>query len=536
MIVSQNYIDIIERFKTEGLSKFNDNSKRLNEGIAAQGELYASLSSKQKRFQENLNMNRVAQQGFFKTMRMGLPEWQNFNKTGRQFTTIGGRMANRLRMMAHGMKGFKMEMLGVMFFGMSLYRVMTGLIKTSTDWLGVTEIFTTTLGILFLPVAELLLEWALAFLDWVLNLTEEQKTLIGYIVLFTAALGGVLLVIGSLALGIGSLILAFGALFNPISLILLALAGLAAYFIYKKYFDDTSEAVDGLRSSLMTFGVSGEVFDKVAMKIKDWYSVVKKYLFGNNETGEIGLVKEIKNKIIEFTNSDEIKTAGASLMGRLVEGVQEFFKNNPLVIVGAIVGTIVGGPAGATIGAALGGLFNRLDMEKMDEVISKGMEILDGIIQGLVDNKEKIGEALSKIIEAIMTWIGEHSDEILEVGIAIGKGIAKGIAKGFKNAITSENLFTKWTGISDVVNMFQWGNSKIQSVGDAIISPDGNVITTNPNDYLIATTNPNSLGSNGNNFNITYNISGVSSPNDIKRMLETNNRQLTDEIRRSVKI
>ena len=73
------------------------------------------------------------------------------------------------------MRGFKMEMLGVMFFGMSLVRVFNGLIKTSLDWFGITEIMSTALGILFLPVAELVLEWALAFLEWVGNLTDRQK-------------------------------------------------------------------------------------------------------------------------------------------------------------------------------------------------------------------------------------------------------------------------------------------------------------------------------------------------------------------------
>jgi len=40
----------------------------------------------------------------------------------------------------------------------------------------------------------------------------------------------------------------------------------------------------------------------------------------------------------------------------------------------------------------------------------------------------------------------------------------------------------------------------------------------------------------GSNINVTYYITGVSSPNDVKKMLEENNRKLVSEITRSVKI
>jgi hypothetical protein len=45
----------------------------------------------------------------------------------------------------------------------------------------------------------------------------------------------------------------------------------------------------------------------------------------------------------------------------------------------------------------------------------------------------------------------------------------------------------------------------IKSVNDAIISPNGNIITTAPDDYLIATKTPGSLG-NSNGTNITVNV------------------------------
>jgi len=47
--------------------------------------------------------------------------------------------------------------------------------------------------------------------------------------------------------------------------------------------------------------------------------------------------------------------------------------------------------------------------------------------------------------------------------------------------------------------------------------------------------NPSSLGGE-NNINVTYYITGVSSPNDVKKMLEENNRKMVSEIVRSEKV
>jgi|GEM_PF-4986107 len=158
--------------------------------------------------------NEMANQGFGRTIRMNQQEWSNFNKQGGKFNTMGGKMANRLRMMTHGLRGFRMEMLGIMFFGMSIARVTSGLIKKSIEWMGVSDVLSSALGMLFLPIAEKLLDWALKFLDWVDQLTPSEKKIINMIVAIVTAIGGLLTIIGTVGLGIGSVIQAFGFLFG----------------------------------------------------------------------------------------------------------------------------------------------------------------------------------------------------------------------------------------------------------------------------------------------------------------------------------
>lgn len=434
-------------------------SKQKKELESGMGTVNKELGLNRKRISmfknvaENTKMNKIAQMGFFKTMKLGQPDFKRFNELGRTSNKIGGKIGMWARNATHGLRGFRMEMLGVMFFGMSMMRVFTGLFKTSMEWMGVMDILSLALGILFLPVAELMLEWALSFLNWVTKLSPETKKFIGWLALMGAALGALLMVFGTLALGIGSIILAFGWLISPMGIVLGLIASIAGAALFKKFFDNGAESVDNLRSNLMGFGLSGEVFDTMKEKIIEWYDVAKKYLFGDETTGEVGLITNIKNKILEFADSEDVKTAGSNLMKKLVEGAKKFFTDNPMVLIGAIVGGLLAGPLGASIGAAVGLGFEKIDLEKMDEVISKGTEILDGIINGLVENQDKIANAMDKILTALSNWINNNSEEIIELGVTIGVGIAKGLLRGFKDALLADNFFTKWTGISDVVNV-----------------------------------------------------------------------------------
>ena len=78
------------------------------------------------------------------------------------------------------------------------------------------------------------------------------------------------------------------------------------------------------------------------------------------------------------------------------------------------------------------------------------------------------------------------------------------------------------------------GNDFFRRVNDAVIGPSGNIITTNPQDYLIATKDPNSLSSGEVTLNVTYNIN-VSDKRELEAMFRKNNQALTSEVRRMVK-
>lgn len=202
---------------------------------------------------------------FRDVMAMSHEDWRNFNKEGRRFKGLGARIGNTMKKLTHGLRGFRMEMLGVMFFGMGMKKFFTGLLQPALQLVGVFDIFRTTLQILFLPVAMMILDWAIWLLEKVSNLGEGTKKFIGMMVLFGAIIGGALFLVGMFALGIGSMILAFGGLLGMLGKIVLGgwIAKLIAGFI------GLSLAIPGVSALGDAFGIVKGAISSVWEKIKE---------------------------------------------------------------------------------------------------------------------------------------------------------------------------------------------------------------------------------------------------------------------------
>ena len=333
MAISQQKIQILIEYLTRGATKANEVAKKTNNAIVKQQRRYADATKQGKRMVETTQRNTIAQTGFFQTMRMNQEKLGQFNKQGYKFTNTGGRMANKFRMMTHGARGFRMEMLGIMFFGMAINRAFSGLIKTSMEWMGVMEVLSTALGILFLPIAETLLNWALWFLDVVGKLTEGQKKWIGIFVLIGAVIGSVLMVAGMLALGIGSLILVFGSLGAAIGIIGaigigigLIIGGLilivrGVYDVFKGKFEGIGLILMGVGAILLLFigwwallpiAVGAAIY----LIIKYWDSI-------------IGFFKGIVEKIVGFFRWLWNILLGHSIIPDIVNGIINWFMKIP---------------------------------------------------------------------------------------------------------------------------------------------------------------------------------------------------------------
>jgi hypothetical protein len=164
-----------------------------------------------KTFKKHVNDLNVAMAKPIDSFKDAAREEGGWNKMLNETKTKTGRAALEFRKATHGMRGFKMEMLGVMFFGMAMQRMFGGLLKTAAGWTGIMDLLATTLGVIFLPIMLKLTEAFIPIMTWFLSLSDGTKLWIGAIVILGFVIGSMLMIIGQLALGIGSVMLAMAA-------------------------------------------------------------------------------------------------------------------------------------------------------------------------------------------------------------------------------------------------------------------------------------------------------------------------------------
>ncbi|MFH2027883.1 MAG: hypothetical protein ABIJ08_01980, partial [Nanoarchaeota archaeon] len=101
---------------------------------------------------------------------------------------------------------FRMEMLGIMFFGMGMQKAFTGLLQPAMQMVGIFDLMNQTLGILFLPTALWILDnIMLPMMDWFTNMSPEMQGVIGAFTVLGALLGSFLAIGGTMVLGISSI-------------------------------------------------------------------------------------------------------------------------------------------------------------------------------------------------------------------------------------------------------------------------------------------------------------------------------------------
>lgn len=320
------------------------------------------------------------------------------NKRFKENIPLGQRLALGFRKATHGLRGFRMEMLGVMFFGMGMQKFFTGLLRPVLEVTGVFDIFRAMLQILFLPIGLKLLEWALKVFDFFTGLSQGTKELIGKMVLFGAIIGGALFLFGMFALGIGSVILALGTLFSVIKGVVVGglIGMLVAQFtgfdviggildnvknvfggfidmiketeLYKKLKEKFGDAFKNMKKVVGSFvEVVAEKLGINKKELKEWWRSVKQ-IWNKFELKFLLLKQSVTEKLeewgVDFT--DFAGTAGKAfetVFTKLGNAVKDFIEEHEqsLILIAAAMATIAGGPkAGiATLAFLEGGVLRR---------------------------------------------------------------------------------------------------------------------------------------------------------------------------------
>lgn len=244
------------------------------------------------------------------------------NRRVRSMQSVMGRMAAKVRKATAAFRGFRMEMLGVMFFGMNLQRFFTGLLRPSLEMVGVFDLWASTLQIFFLPFAIQLLEFVLKLSDYLLGLDEDTKKTITKFVLWGAVLGVLLFLVGTFALGIGAIIIAFGSLLNivdrltpDIEVLGVNLSSIVEAFIGFKIVQGIFKSIVFVFKQVMGFLGGFEQLDSVIGDIdgtsRTWLDGFKEKL---DELGVTKLKKDLEETLPIFGKLADALTSIASIL------------------------------------------------------------------------------------------------------------------------------------------------------------------------------------------------------------------------------
>lgn len=297
---------------------------------------------------------------FGMVMKAPLDKFREFNKNNQKFATLGGRLANRFRLMTHGLRGFRMEMLGVMFFGMMLQKTFMGLLQPVMDAYGVFDLFRIMLLTLFLPIMEMIFPVLLQIMDWFMNLPEPVQKAIGVMVLIGAAVGTLLFLFGALSLGIGSVIQALpglgaavqgiGAIFAGLSAPILAVIAVVVAVIIGMYLA-WKENFLGMKNIVSNFidGIK-QWFHGIITIVKGVFNIIKGILTGDFDTFILG-IKQLFSGLWDFLVGGF--KAAFNLITGIIVGALKILENivNLLLKVGSAIGNFITGKGFVTEGA-----------------------------------------------------------------------------------------------------------------------------------------------------------------------------------------
>jgi len=538
MVVTTQKINIVVEYFTKGVARANAEMVKTNKAITAQTRRYADATKTGKRYIETARNNKIANARVGQVMRMNQEVLGKFNKEGRRFHSTQARMANRFRMMTHGARGFRMEMLGVMFFGMMLHRTFFGLIKTSLDWMGVMEILSQTLGILFLPIAEVLLGWVLKFLNFVLQLTETEKKVIGWFVLVGIAIGGLIFLIGTFALGIGSMILAFN--FSKIAT-MIGPAGLGGIGTASK---NASKKINNLKTDFGKLARLAGAGIAIGFMIQDLKAGKVVAALGDAliATGLLlpgyGKYLAVAGIVLKLFGDEEFMISTIKVMYRVAEVIRSILKEAIL--------------SGLTMRAFDPSRIEGFANIKRAFLIAAEQISMEDAMKGVSDSVQAPIKQINKLEEEI-TFLQEQ----VEAGIKVEqynsdinrmKGEIDDLTKSYEFALKKVEEFktkiidVKPSSSSDIIRSaiikrllpkipsifnFQHGGIVPGRLGTPvpILAHAGERITP-----------ANRVGADRDiMINVEYNVT-VSDKREFELMLEENNRALTEDVRRIIKI
>lgn len=317
---------------------------------------------------------------------------EKFSDTTRRTVTTVRDMSRGMTKMTRvtkTMKGnfrrFNFELLSTLFFGMAIQRLFVGMLNPALKLVGMFELFSVTMGVLFLPVALALLEVMLPILQWFIDLPEPTKFAIGVFVLLAAAVGSLLFILSVLGLGIKGLQLLWVKLASPLTkimgllglpfliiLAILAAAVIGFWLAWKENFGNIREWVQ------VIFNGVKNIFAGIKKVISGFIDIFIGFFSGDGEKIKEGF-KKIWDGIVQAAGGfvdaliGIIVTLGLSLFRAVIGGAKSIV---------------------TLLGEAFGLLWEKL----LVPAFEFGKNLFDKIVAGIKSRLGGLGRGIKKVL------------------------------------------------------------------------------------------------------------------------------------------
>lgn len=453
-------------------------------------------------------------------MAMNLQTWKAWNQQGGASASMGGKMVNSFRRLTHGLRGFRMEMLGVMFFGQAMNKMFMGLLQPALESAGIFELISTILEVFFLPVALSLIDPLLQIMDTFLGMDEGTQLFIGQLVLAGAAIGTFLMVVGSMALGLGSIVQVFG----PLLKIIPFLGNLFGPLIAKVvgFIKPLIMGVKMGEGGFVSFGLSGtKVFALLGAAMKVLVLAVGPLIaaaillwgaWQKNSAGITSAILELQNAFWRTFKSVK------EIIGGAIEFITAIFEG---------------------------------DADKAFEALKKMAKGAIGLVISLFTD---LGPAVLEVLRNIFWGIGKFTVDIgvtlMELGGKILGYIAKGIIGAYgvvKDAIIGIPIIGPILG--QLIGAGEFAVSSAFNIGAGVANFVGGLIphfangglVTKPTLGLLGENGPEQVvplsggGDSGVTLSPTFNINAsISNDFDVRNLADQLNDILSSEYRRAI--
>jgi len=429
----------------------------------------------------------------------------------------------RMQLSAAKARVFKMELLGVMFFGMMLQGFFLGLLAPALEAVGAFDLLREALSLLFLDTGLQVMDWLERFINWVAELDPETKELINSFVKWGVVLGTFLFLFGAIGLGLRAVIAAFSGWWVAIKAVWFVMKGLG-----KGVWQVLQGIGKGIGWMIKQFGKFGSRFVTrflgpiVGLIIGLWLAF--KENFGNIRDWALLIwvgIKDVFGGVIDF-----------------LEGAIEFI---------AGIFTLNWTKIGSGFMKMVGGLWR---------TFTGFLKIIYGLLITLGLGALRFFKLLWDGFVDILGWIWSKFSDGIQDLVRSAWGWAVDFAKAFGNGIAGAWGWI-WNGINKALNS-SWSNIKRwfkdafgnifgrksssgdgddgDTANDFIYRPGKGIQKFSPQDTVVGFKGGSIPGSSGGGvvINQTLNIS-VSDAEMMQRMIDDSNRKVVDDVRRLVR-